>query len=115
MLCGKPDPALDLSVLEPAGDHPEEIWRRSDHRELQETQSDQRPQPASYSPRGPSSRLPSEGTGIFPRRFDLLVPPDYGTQGHRSSPHVLHSHRPLRVARHAPGQKCFVRLVRRGD
>ena len=31
---GRPDPALDLSVLEPAGGHPEEVRRRLDHREL---------------------------------------------------------------------------------
>ena len=84
-LDGGPDPALDLSVLEPAGGHPKDAWRRSDHRELQETQPDQQPQVDAYSSRGLCPRLAGEGTGVFPLRFSLLVPPDDHEQGHRPS------------------------------
>ena len=68
------DAALDLSVLEPAGGHPKKSWRRLDHRE--KTQPDQQSQPAAYSSRGPSPRLPGEGAGVLSLRFSLLAPPD---------------------------------------
>ena len=69
---GRFDPTLDLSVLEPAGGHHEEVWRRSDHHELQETQPDQQPQPAAYSWRG-SSPLDSLGKGRVFSLFDLVT------------------------------------------
>ena len=56
----------------------------------------------------------SEGTGVFPVRLVFFVPPNHRAQGHRLSHGVLHSDGPLWVARHAPGQQGFTRVVRQG-
>ena len=70
--------------VEPAGGHPEEVWRCSDHRELQETQPDQL---------------------VFPI-FDL-VSSFHQIFAHKETVPLtafLRSHGSVRVARHAPGQ-----------
>ena len=90
-------------------------WRRSHHREPQETYPDQRPQPAAHPSRGSGPRLLGEGMGDVPTCFGFIVPPDYRAQGHLSSHGVLHSHGPLRAARQAPGKPCFARMVRQDD
>ena len=84
---GRSDRALDLSILEPAGGHPGEVRRRSDLRELQETQPDQQPQPAAHSSRESSPPRPGEEAGVFSLRFGLVVPTDYHEQGRRP-PHT---------------------------
>ena len=38
---GWADPAVDFSICEPAGGHPEEVRGHANHRELQEAQSNQ--------------------------------------------------------------------------
>ena len=80
------DPALDISIFEPAGGHPEEVRGREDHGELQEAQSgelqeaqtNQKAQPAAHSPRGPDPRLLGLRTGVFLVRLGFLVPPNKG-------------------------------------
>ena len=61
---------LDLSVPEAAGGHPEEVWRRSDHGQLQQTQQDQQPLPASVP--GVDQVLGSLGKGRVLFLFDLV-------------------------------------------
>ena len=38
---GWADPALDFTMFEPAGGHPEEVWGREDDGELRQAQSNQ--------------------------------------------------------------------------
>ena len=59
------DSALDLTVLEPAGGHPEEIWQCEDHGELQGAQPNSQAQPTADSPRGPGPGLLRLRSGVF--------------------------------------------------
>ena len=49
---GWADAAIDFSIFEPAGTHPEEDRGREDHGEVQEAQSKQQAQPAAHPQRG---------------------------------------------------------------
>ena len=42
------DLVLDLPIFEPTCGHPQEVWRRSDHHQLQETHPDLQPQPVAH-------------------------------------------------------------------
>ena len=64
------DQALGLHVFKPDGGHPEEVWRCSDHRSLQETQPHQQSQPVAHPPRGPG--LDYLGKGWVFSLFDLV-------------------------------------------
>ena len=70
------DQAIDFSIFEPAGGHPEEFRGCEDHGELEEAQSNQQAQPAAYSPRGPGPRLLGLRTSVFPVRLGFLVSPN---------------------------------------
>ena len=112
---GWADPALDFSIFEPAGGHPEEARGGEDHRELQEAQPNQHVQPAADSSRGPGPRLLGLRTGFFPVRLGFFVLPNKGAYGYGSPYNVLHTHKPLRVARHAQGSSAlpgwFVKVI----
>ena len=69
------DPALDISIFEPAGGHPEEVRGREDHGELQEAQSNQQTRSAALSPRGPCPRLLGLRTGVSLGWYVRLVFP----------------------------------------
>ena len=73
---GWADAALDFSIFEPTGGHPENVRGREDHGELEEPQSSKQAQPAAHSPRGPGPRLLRLRTGVFSVRLGFLVPPD---------------------------------------
>lgn len=62
---GGTDPALDIAVFEPTGSHREKVWRRPNHRQLQEPQSNMQPRSAAHPSRGPGPRQ------CFPL-FDIL-------------------------------------------
>ena len=71
---GSTDPALGISIFEPAGDHPEGVRGREDHGELQEVQTNQQAQSAAHSPHGPGSKLVGLRTGVSPVRLGIIVP-----------------------------------------
>ena len=87
--------ALDVTVFEPDGGHPEEFHGREDHGELQEAQSNQQAQSAADAARGIDPRLLGLRTGVFPVKLGFLVPPGKGAYGYGAPYSILHTHGPL--------------------
>ena len=69
------DPALDFSIFEPAGGHPEEVRGSEDHSELEEAQSNQQSTPSSDRISIRTRRRTARAAGMHPLLSTLALGP----------------------------------------